>query len=260
MLGLVKPAHSDRLADEEEWNERMTETDRFLAWVALQVGCLYVWGAQGQQMTPQLIKKRENSSRNYKRAMAQFIKHAKAGKTLVAYDCSGLVVKYLLDRGLMERDTTAHGLYTRECMDIGKDDLTAGDLVFKKSRTSSRIYHVGVYMGDGTVVHAKGRDDGVVREDFGRAGWNRFGQLKAMGQEKSAAVFTRTLRRTSPMMRGDDVRALQSMLVAKGYDTKGIDGVFGRNTEKAVRAYQKAHGLKTDGIAGQQTWAHLMGA
>jgi hypothetical protein len=54
-------------------------------------------------------------------------------------------------------------------------------------------------------------------------------------------------------MRGDDVKSLQQALTAAGFDTKGSDGVFGSNTESAVRSFQKAKGLSVDGVAGAAT-------
>ncbi len=50
---------------------------------------------------------------------------------------------------------------------------------------------------------------------------------------------------------GSTVSALQSVL--------GItpDGVYGPNTRRAVRAYQRSHGLAVDGIAGPVTLASL---
>jgi peptidoglycan hydrolase-like protein with peptidoglycan-binding domain len=60
-----------------------------------------------------------------------------------------------------------------------------------------------------------------------------------------------------PYMRGEDVRELQTLLKAAGFDPKGIDGIFGPNTDKAVRAYQKSKGLKVDGIVGPMTWGAL---
>ncbi len=38
-----------------------------------------------------------------------------------------------------------------------------------------------------------------------------------------------------------------------------VDGKFGADTEKAVIAYQKAHGLKADGVVGYNTWKVILG-
>jgi hypothetical protein len=53
--------------------------------------------------------------------------------------------------------------------------------------------------------------------------------------------------------RGNAVRELQRKLTSLGYDTKGVDGTFGSNTEQAVRQFQKDHGLTADGIVGPAT-------
>nr|WP_223260313.1 peptidoglycan-binding domain-containing protein [Priestia megaterium] len=39
--------------------------------------------------------------------------------------------------------------------------------------------------------------------------------------------------------KGSNVQALQKKLTSLGYDTKGTDGIFGANTEAAVRKFQK---------------------
>lgn len=61
--------------------------------------------------------------------------------------------------------------------------------------------------------------------------------------------------------RGDDVRKLQQALQSAGYDvgSTGADGVYGRNTQAAVRRYQQANGLGVDGIAGDLTQGKLYG-
>lgn len=58
---------------------------------------------------------------------------------------------------------------------------------------------------------------------------------------------------------GSAVRQLQSALNQKGYQLSE-DGIFGAKTRAAVRDYQKKNGLLLDGIAGSQTWNHLMSA
>ena len=68
----------------------------------------------------------------------------------------------------------------------------------------------------------------------------------------------RTLRKGD---KGDDVKALQILLIGYGYScgSYGVDGSFGSATDKAVRAYQKDKGLSVDGIVGPKTWAMLLG-
>ena len=58
------------------------------------------------------------------------------------------------------------------------------------------------------------------------------------------------LRRTH---RGENVRALQSGLLLLGFQPGKVDGIFGLGTENAVEAFQNAHDLYTDGIAGFDT-------
>lgn len=56
---------------------------------------------------------------------------------------------------------------------------------------------------------------------------------------------------------GGSVSALQEKLNANGYDL-AVDGVFGAETRKAVKDYQKKKGLQVDGIAGVETWGSLL--
>ncbi|MBQ0038759.1 MAG: peptidoglycan-binding protein [Clostridiales bacterium] len=56
---------------------------------------------------------------------------------------------------------------------------------------------------------------------------------------------------------GSAVRKLQTALNKKGY-TLDVDGIFGDKTRAAVRDYQKKNKLLLDGIAGNETWSHLM--
>ncbi|MEM9771071.1 MAG: glycoside hydrolase family protein [Cyanobacteria bacterium P01_D01_bin.73] len=66
----------------------------------------------------------------------------------------------------------------------------------------------------------------------------------------------RLLRLQSPYMRGEDVRTLQLALVKAGIDID-VDGVFGRGSDKAVKAFQNQKGLGADGIVGPNTRKNL---
>lgn len=58
--------------------------------------------------------------------------------------------------------------------------------------------------------------------------------------------------------RGPLVELLQTALNRAGYDTGGVDGIFGARTLRAVRAFQTANGLNADGIVGPMTRRALM--
>lgn len=58
--------------------------------------------------------------------------------------------------------------------------------------------------------------------------------------------------------KGNAVKAIQYALNKLGYGNSGtssVDGIFGSNTAKAVKAFQKAMGIKQDGIVGKNTRA-----
>ncbi len=61
---------------------------------------------------------------------------------------------------------------------------------------------------------------------------------------------------TSPYYR-NFVRNLQLALIAQGFSELRPDGLFGNETDEAVRKFQTRIGLRVDGIVGPNTWAAL---
>ena len=59
-------------------------------------------------------------------------------------------------------------------------------------------------------------------------------------------------------MRGPAVRELQERLRAKGFLRVRADGVFGPETQAAVKAAQRQYQLPADGIVGRATWEALL--
>lgn len=58
--------------------------------------------------------------------------------------------------------------------------------------------------------------------------------------------------------KGEGVKWIQWMLSKKFKYSLGIDGIFGPNTDRAVRAFQKSKKLKQDGIVGPNTRKKLL--
>lgn len=57
--------------------------------------------------------------------------------------------------------------------------------------------------------------------------------------------------------RGDEVAQIQTKLKRWGYYNGSIDGIYGTQTQKAVRYFQSKNGLTVDGIAGKNTLAAM---
>lgn len=57
--------------------------------------------------------------------------------------------------------------------------------------------------------------------------------------------------------RGENVKAVQTYLSLLGYQVGAIDGIYGKNTEAAVRQYQIDLKLKVDGIWGPECWGSV---
>ncbi|MEI8149127.1 MAG: peptidoglycan-binding protein [Actinomycetes bacterium] len=68
----------------------------------------------------------------------------------------------------------------------------------------------------------------------------------------------RTLSLVEPPMRGDDVAHLQSQLSEMGFNCGRVDGIFGGNTETALKEFQKSVGVKVDGQCGPATVMSMM--
>lgn len=64
---------------------------------------------------------------------------------------------------------------------------------------------------------------------------------------------------TKPGNSGKHVKALQQALKLKGYYKAAIDSSYGDKTTDAVKRYQRAVGIKADGIAGNSTIKRLFG-
>ena len=60
------------------------------------------------------------------------------------------------------------------------------------------------------------------------------------------------------VMRGDDVSNLQARLIQMGFNCGKVDGIYGANTEVAVKEFQKSVGILADGKCGPVTLIALM--
>lgn len=94
-----------------------------------------------------------------------------------------------------------------------------------------------------------------------------FGQLPRLRQEVAEeldialtpgeAFGTEAKKSTKMGSHGPDVLETQRRLLGSGFSPGALDGIFGENTRGAVIAFQKAHGLKANGIVDAGTRSML---
>ena len=125
-------------------------------------------------------------------------------------------------------------------------------------------------MGDGIVIEAMGTLKGVTTTKVSAGKWTHWGELAGIdyvnaGQNGQLTINNEQLKELNGHKtilkgsKGSVVKECQTRLVELGYDVGscGIDGIFGKETLAAVKAFQQDHRLKVDGIVGPQTWKAL---
>ena len=234
----------------------------------------YIWGTSGEMWTEAKQKELEKTT-DPDRAPGRKYGSKWTGHRVA--DCSGLF-SWAFRRlgGYMYHGSDT--MYRKYCAAKGElkkgkrtdcGTLKPGTAVFVWN--GEKYSHVGLYIGNNTVIESMGTISGVTTTRVTAGRWTHWGELTGVdysGAGTAPAVIPSevegspsggriTLRKGS---KGQAVTEMQTMLDQRGYDlgSYGIDGDFGRMTEKAVKAFQKARGLKTDGICGQLTWAELL--
>lgn len=146
----------------------------------------YVWGASGElgaKVTESWIRGKEarcNGGANADRAVAAWEEQLAAGNDLFrVFDCSGFVSWVLSRVGVFSGRRDCDGLWS---LSTELDAPENGALLFRVSKTNSEDEtHVGLYF-NGYQYHAKGRDDGVVKEKYSAKYWAKCARFKALAQ------------------------------------------------------------------------------
>lgn len=94
------------------------------------------------------------------------------------------------------------------------------------------------------------------RVDFLEAELGRRGQeISALEEALKKGQDAALKKRSAPLLLS--VRQIQTALKNGGFYKGPVDGKMGPNTKEAIKAFQKEHGLKPDGIVGKLTSKEL---
>ena len=227
----------------------------------------YIWGASGQLWTQ---AKQDAATRD------MTVKYGSKWIGHYVADCSGLFTWAFKQLGgyMYHGSNTMFKKYSIANGELKNGQRTDGE----KLKPGSAVYtgtkddhgHVGLYIGGGWVIEAKGTQYGVVRSSVAEKKWTWWGELTGVEYGENAPVQPsnptndETGKQTLPTLRkgdkGDAVKYLQTLLIARGYDLGkwGADGDFGSATQAAVKRFQRDWDLIQDGVVGNDTWKMLL--
>ena len=223
------------------------------------VGCGYIYGATGWICTPSRLAQQEKQYPSFAKQMKRYGKKW-MGKP--CYDCAQLTRDVARQAGISlpsgaTSQWRAAGIWKeKDVIDTLPDE--AGIFLF--TMRDGRMTHTGVSIGNGEEVDARGHAYGVVRRKISETSYTHWARLAIdynapIEAENPVPEPTKPTLRTGS--RGEDVRILQENLRQLGFLNDAADGIFGTNTNAAVRNFQKAQGLSVDGVVGAGTWAAL---
>lgn len=243
-----------------------------VAWKAALacVGWAYVFGAWGEYCTPAQRRKRysddhptiKSACGNYYGNGSSNCKGCKwypSEKYTRIFDCRGFtywVLKRVYGFDLQgsgatsQWNTESNWKARGEISNMPKDVLCC--LFVRKD---GKMQHTGFGLNNETVECSSG----VQYYSSRRAKWTHWAVpacIENYTPPEPDPNQKPTLRRGD---KGSYVSLLQTELVNRGYSvgSSGVDGDFGKNTEAAVKNFQRDNGLVADGVVGEKTWAAL---
>lgn len=209
----------------------------------------YIWGTRGQTWTQ---KQQDAATRD------MTIKYGSKWIGRKVADCSGLFVwaYKLYNESIYHGSNTIFNKYCSETGPVaGVVKIRTGTAVFQNS--DGKRGHIGLYIGGGMCIEAKGTQHGVVSSPL--SVWDEWGTLKQVDYsntivETFGIIPLETLTKGA---KGELVKYLQRALAKYGIKD---DGIFGDDTLSAVRAFQHDNGLSPDGKVGPKTWPAVKAA
>jgi len=118
----------------------------------------------------------------------------------------------------------------------------AGCATTKKTSAKDQVHELEGQVSD-LETQLKQRDEEIQGLEKDLASVESIGA----GETKAAAI---SAGKASP-------RQIQTALKNAGFYEGSIDGKIGKNSKKAIRAFQEANGLSPDGVVGNKTWSKL---
>lgn len=256
----------------QQWKkEGQTKEQLIVNTATAEIGWPYVWGAVGAPCSPEKRQYYAGRSSCPEAESKLIISRCQAlngsGKScggceyypgnmrVLIDDCQGFVKQVCSRVGISFAGGGATSMWNNASnwQQKGTRDTLPEQLccIFWQASDKKTMNHIGFYIGGGMMIHCSG----TVKKEKISAKVTHWAIPRGLGGDTPMPTHE-TLRRGST---GPDVVECQQDLIQLNYDIgpAGADGVYGRKTEAAVKAFQANSGLTADGICGPRTWAAL---
>ena len=225
-------------------------------------GWPYVFGAEGEECTPERRKRRARSDHPTIVTKCQALnngagcdgcKWLPGGERVLMFDCQGYTEWCLGQFGINIKAAGATSQWNNKkfwraqgTIDSVPDDI----LVCLFQADGNKKCHTGFgYRGETLECQV-----GVQHFPKRNKKWTHW--AIPVGLDGDIPDYRPTLRKGA---KGEYVKQLQEQLMSLGYELPkyGADGDYGAETIAAVKAFQTDNGLTADGICGPKTWNEL---
>lgn len=252
-----------------------------------QLGKPYWYGTFGQISTEPLYATKKRQYPKYYTAQDFSSQYGQR-----VHDCIGLIKGYLWS------DTPESSPKYRASQDASADGMLA--LCWEKGNISTipeipgvlvfSPQHVGVYIGNGYVIEARGHAYGVVKTklssrpwtSWGKCPWIEYQEVKEIKKDNLVLEFQQAAIKDgfafpkygADGLYGSETKTVMQKCVVKKrlvYQYKNAtklvqkllgleqDGLCGPRTDLAIKKFQAENNLQVDGAVGVQTWCKLLG-
>lgn len=256
-----------------------------------KIGCAYIWGGYGEKLcSPSFRRERASAYPSQKNNIYRYCQVLSGQKTVCtgcryngkqAYDCAQLT-RYACKAAGQELVSGSNAQWKKVPWAKKGTIDTLPDVpgvILYHMDGNGEMSHTGVYVGSGYAVEARAAAYGVVKTVVKARSWTHWAALPGVlddDGEQSSTTENKLQESTSKAQngtsgtvvtdmstlrngsKGTQVKVLQFLLNEKGFDCGSVDGIWGKKTLAAVKAYQKAKGLDVDGVVGKNTWTKLL--
>lgn len=199
----------------------------------------YVWGTFGNVLTPNIFKEKIRQYPDGVGKYTDFIMANWVNKRTA--DCVGLIKSYMWWKNNQavynaSTDVTANSMFINA--------TEKGELKTLQEIPGLCLWmdgHIGVYIGNGQVVEARGTMYGVIQSPL---------------KGKGSSAWTHWLKCPYISYNCENAKDLQTKLNILGYNLV-VDGIIGPRTQMALINFQDNNGLVGDGIITTETISAL---